>query len=355
MRSIQLRVFCYFALFSASGLSADAADVLLKRTCRVRGPIVRLGDIADVFSADADEAERLSQTELFPTPATRQLIEFNEIRRLLALRSVNLADCRFRGAATIELTTAREATVWKTASRQQTLNRGQIEIAGRRTEEAIHEYLRTSTSPEQAWEVAVELDEASTQAVLQRNAQLSIEGGQAPQVGRQRFTLVVKTGEKVDKLSVAADLSLRDMIVVARRPLSRGQLISASDVELQPKPQQGVVRDPVLVVADVVGKEVARAVSTGRPLEANYIQAPRLVLQNDIVTVYSIAGGVSVRTVGKALEEGAAGDVISVVDVKTRKPFRAKARVVAFQTVEIYALGPTTGRRRGLATKEIER
>jgi flagella basal body P-ring formation protein FlgA len=91
---------------------------------------------------------------------------------------------------------------------------------------------------------------------------------------------------------------------------------------------------------EVVGQEMLRAVSTGQPIDARDAQPPRLVKRNDVVTVYSLASGVRVRMLGKALEDGSLGDVITVADVTSRQPLRARARVTAFQTVEIYALGP---------------
>ncbi len=43
-----------------------AAELQLRAECRVRGPVVTLGDVAEIFSQDAAERARLAAIELFP-------------------------------------------------------------------------------------------------------------------------------------------------------------------------------------------------------------------------------------------------------------------------------------------------
>lgn len=79
-----------------------------------------------------------------------------------------------------------------------------------------------------------------------------------------------------------------------------------------------------------------------RPPQPHTLQSPEpapppLVERNDSVTVHSRATGVRITTSGKALGEGAMGEVVSVELADTR--MRVLGRVVGPQTVEVTAAG----------------
>jgi flagella basal body P-ring formation protein FlgA len=188
--------------------------------------------------------------------------------------------------------------------------------------------------------VSIELGDRDAEIVSQRYTRLKIEGGGEPWVGRQQFKAIVADGRTTETLILAADVTLPDMVVVARRPLKRGDTLQEGDVELRAAPLNAQARQMVYSLDEVVGLELLKSTSTGQPIDVRDVQSPRLVKRNDVVTVYSLAAGVRVRMLARAMEDGSLGDVITVADVQTRQTLRSQARVTAFQTVEIYALGP---------------
>jgi flagella basal body P-ring formation protein FlgA len=64
-----------------------------------------------------------------------------------------------------------------------------------------------------------------------------------------------------------------------------------------------------------------------------------LVRANDVVTVYSRVGGVSVRTLMKAREDGALGEAVALTSLDARG--RVLARVTGYHEAEVISTGGT--------------
>lgn len=332
------RVIFHFVLFVVSGWSAEAAEVLLKTDCRCGESVVRLGDVADLYDDDPQTAERLAQVELFPTPAVRRYLALEELKSILTLRGVKVADCSFRGSARVEILP--EAAAAARVAYRTGPNASRQRAAQRRVEQAILEYLAGRVDEERPWGVQAEVTPEDTELIARRLVELTASGGAAPWTGRQEFDVTVKVGEEVTHRTVAALLSTPEMVVVARRPMRSGELIHHMDVELRPAPPNSQQRKFAYSIDEVAGKQLSRGYSQSQPIDPRDARAPQLVKQNDVVTVYAVTGGVRVRMLGRALESGARGDVIAIADAQTRKPLRSKGVVTGFQTVEIFALGP---------------
>lgn len=101
-------------------------------------------------------------------------------------------------------------------------------------------------------------------------------------------------------------------VAVATRPLARGELLGAHDVRLD---ERDITRLPggfLTQLSEVVGMKVRRPLGTGSVIARGAIDAPRLVRRGQIVTLIAGKGGVEIRTTGKALADGAAGERVRV-------------------------------------------
>jgi flagella basal body P-ring formation protein FlgA len=85
---------------------ASAAEIRLRPDARSTDSIVRLGDIAQIVTADDEDAELLAAIELGPAPPTKQTIRAREIHDRLARAGINPARHRFSGAAQTTITNA---------------------------------------------------------------------------------------------------------------------------------------------------------------------------------------------------------------------------------------------------------
>ncbi|MEX2175236.1 MAG: flagella basal body P-ring formation protein FlgA [Pirellulaceae bacterium] len=115
MTSKQMRktLFC-FVLFVASGAAAEGAEgaegaeIRLRADAESAGPIVRLGDVAEIEGELAAQGSVLADIALFPVPAkgASRILRRQELRQLLALCDVDLKGCQFSGAESVVIQAA---------------------------------------------------------------------------------------------------------------------------------------------------------------------------------------------------------------------------------------------------------
>jgi flagella basal body P-ring formation protein FlgA len=254
-------------LFTAACLAVgglQAAELHLRREASPAGALVSLGDVAEILTNDAAEAEQLAKVELFPAPpsGSSRLVRAVEVRDTLAQRGIDLRHVRLVGSSSIWIHGGRAANL--------------------------------------------PAETAATPAVV-------------PAVAYETITTTTQ-------------------VVVPLRPLRRGDVIRASDVQLQSR--EGEAASGVAMnFDDVIGRQVVRPVAQGQLIPLVDLQAPLLVQKNEIVTVYARTRGVQVRTSAKALEPGARGDIIGLESLLERNA-RFTARVVGTKEVEILAGAP---------------
>jgi flagella basal body P-ring formation protein FlgA len=104
-RSILSRFACGLVLLCAFA-PAWAAEIRLRAKCDCDGPVVTLGDVAEVIAADRGQVDALSAIELFPAPggSKQVFVRPREIQDALMLRGVNLTEHRFSGANQVAVT-----------------------------------------------------------------------------------------------------------------------------------------------------------------------------------------------------------------------------------------------------------
>ncbi|MCB1694185.1 MAG: flagellar basal body P-ring formation protein FlgA, partial [Pseudomonadales bacterium] len=71
--------------------------------------------------------------------------------------------------------------------------------------------------------------------------------------------------------------------------------------------------------SEVIGKELTRPVAAGTALSLAMVADPLLVKRGDKVTMVIERGGLKVTMAGKALEDGAVGDKISLSNLVSRR------------------------------------
>lgn len=112
------------------------------------------------------------------------------------------------------------------------------------------------------------------------------------------------------------------LAVAAVRPVERGQVIQASDVQLVPFPPRNV-ENLLHEVELVVGQEATRAFAPGQPIDPRGLRPPLLVRRRDPVRVAVLAPGVRLMAEGVALEDGAASDWVMIETSFSQEKIRA--------------------------------
>lgn len=105
----------------------------------------------------------------------------------------------------------------------------------------------------------------------------------------------------------------------AAHTLPVGHVIAAGDLTVIDTDRPGLV-DP----SAAIGMQTRITIYEGRPLHANMLQAPRVIGRNQIVRLRFQRGTLRIDTEGRAMSDGAAGELIRVMNMGSRSTVTAQ-------------------------------
>ena len=128
-------------------------------------------------------------------------------------------------------------------------------------------------------------------------------------------------------LYVSANVGIEASVVVAVRDLARGQAISAIDLKTEISDTSHLLRGYFESVDEVIGQTLKRTLRRGQVITPSMLVVRKTVKRGDPVTILAGAGAIQVRMQGKAMKQGNPGELIPVVNSKSKK--KIQARVVS--------------------------
>jgi flagella basal body P-ring formation protein FlgA len=120
-----------------------------------------------------------------------------------------------------------------------------------------------------------------------------------------------------------------ERFVTSSRVVRAGEVLGATDLTLRPGVGAGGLVDP----AAAVGLEARVTLYPGRPIAPGDLAPPAMVDRNQIVTIRFVRGGLLIETDGRALDRGAHGGRIRVMNLTSRAT--VVAQVVGASLVEV--------------------
>lgn len=121
------------------------------------------------------------------------------------------------------------------------------------------------------------------------------------------------------KLFVPVSVQVQVPVLVAARPLLRGDAVSAADVEIQTRERATLGPGWIGAVDQLRGRVLNRMVAPGTVLTPAQFSAERLVRRGQAVTLVAVTGGFEVRSQGKALADAGAGERVRVESSSSRR------------------------------------
>nr|WP_246449018.1 flagellar basal body P-ring formation chaperone FlgA [Paracoccus amoyensis] len=107
-------------------------------------------------------------------------------------------------------------------------------------------------------------------------------------------------------------------ILAAARTLPAGTVLTAADLRAADSDRPGI-SDP----SQIIGLQTRITIYEGRPLQASLLQAPKLIARNQIVQVTFQRGPLRIVTEARTLSDGAAGDLVRVMNLESRSTISA--------------------------------
>ena len=118
--------------------------------------------------------------------------------------------------------------------------------------------------------------------------------------------------------------------VTANQTLQRGDIIQPEDISIETDSGERVED----IMDDYVGMELKRTVYAGKKINAAHVGPPIIVKRNSRVSMIYRFGRLEINAWGRALDEGGEGDVITIMNLESRK--RIQGTILPTGIIEVH-------------------
>jgi flagella basal body P-ring formation protein FlgA len=298
--------------------SLGPASPLLKRSVTVTSEVVRIGDLVD-------DAGTAAQIAIFRAPdlgtagtvSTAQVLQAVRAHAVIGIDTAGISEVLVTRASRVITSKDVEARIAEAVALQLGLSRDS-EITARLDREFRTLHVEASaTAPLQVARLSFEPRSGQFDAVLE------VPGSTVARNLRLRFS-----GKAMETVEVAA----------LTRPLARGEIVRASDIVMERRPKSEAGTEGAGEAGRVLGMALRRAMRPGQVLRQADLMRPELVQRNENVTLVFEAPGIMLTSRAKALETGAEGDLISVVNLQSKRT--VQGTVTGPGTVTVMTMKP---------------
>lgn len=356
----RLLLFVLVGLAPISRINAtDPITLRLREQPVIEGQVVHIGDLIEVVNGRCQQTDELMPLPIAPAPreGSPQTWSRSDVMQHLELRGLHTSALRWMGSERTQLRRGKpvENTQSSNLNDTRTPTRGP-QIPGRSQSpafiqeravkqaemllgQAITEYITLKTGDRTAWRISLSVPPQYASIMQVKSNIVSIGGGLEPWEGKQEFIFEVKDRGALIQVPIQATLQLPPMIVVSKRAMRRDEVITADSLTYAPLPTKTTAapENYFTDISQLIGQQLRRSVTTGQPLETQFVGDPTVVTRGELVEVESVAGGIVVRTSGRATASGAVGDLIDIelLPAKTRilatvvEPLRVRVAAVA--------------------------
>jgi flagella basal body P-ring formation protein FlgA len=278
---------------------AEAVAPMLKSSVTVHADIVTFGDLFD-------HAGLHSEKSVFYAPplGTSGQVSVNAIQKSLERLDINSVD--FAGLQDI------------------TIKRPAIQLEQDVFDEIIKEALLNKTgSVERLLNINIDSYPESVLAPANVKTPVSLKHLNYSDA-TNRFTAHLSvSNNSTDIVITGRAVQMAEALTVTSHK-SAGDIIRNRDLKIMQVPENrlpynGYITDR----SQLIGKAVSRHLRAGSFIQTSDIQDPILINRNDIVTVVFQSGQLSLTVLGRALDEGAKGETIRILNLQSKRTIAA--------------------------------
>jgi flagella basal body P-ring formation protein FlgA len=301
-----------FPALVAPGRAQGAAGVSLREFSIVDSNLIRLGDVFDGLTQGADKVLGAA-----PRPGTDMVLNARTLLRIAMATDLNWRP----GSSTDTVTLRRAATVIDRSEITNTLREG-----------LAHEGYTGKfilTIPNEQSQIVLPHDQPAKAEI------------QSLRVEKNRNTfeavLAAPSNENPIKLlHVSGTIQRLVDVPVLREPLRNGTVIGKNDIEIIEVREQDLQHDTVLKPENLIGTTPRRLLTAGETINAGDIEQPRIVARGENVVLIFANGPLQLTAQGKALEHGAIGDIIRVMNTSSNKTIEGTVTASKEITVQTF-------------------
>ncbi|MEW6745873.1 MAG: flagellar basal body P-ring formation chaperone FlgA [Planctomycetota bacterium] len=292
--------------------ASDRVAVVLPQETAVPFTQLRLGDVATLEGGDPIARDRLASVDLGRGPRLGypRVISKTGLATYLRTLGIEAEEYELRGADACRVS-LRTRVVTKDeilSAARQFLERD-LGREGERIELRFDHSLADIRVPHGSgsYELAVEGAEVTT----------------AASTARVRVSVLVDDAV-LDSVPLSFEVHRYAPVVVADAPVARDADLAAAALIVREDEITRLRGTPARSLGELAGRKARRAISRGEMLFLEDTFVPPVVKRGELVTVLYRKAGLSVEARGIARGEGAAGDVVTILNVDSQKALRCR-------------------------------
>ena len=156
----------------------------------------------------------------------------------------------------------------------------------------------------------------------------------APRLGANTVLFVFeKAGQTVARARAIGVVEAEIPVLVAKRPLARGNILTEEDLTVELRPASRLPKDILTRKEEALGKRLKRSLRAGEILRSYAVETPPLIKRGALVRILAEGPGFIVSAVGEARADGHRGEIIKVRNLSSKK--EVFAQVVDEKTVRV--------------------
>jgi flagellar basal body P-ring formation protein FlgA len=306
------------ALRAPADAEAPVGGPTLRREVTVTSDIVRIGDLIENAGAVAEVA-------IFRAPDLGQTGSVPARRVAEAVRPHHITGLDTRGLDQVAVTRASRA------------------ITGKEIEARLIAALAAQHGLADARELAIAFDQEVRTLHVEPGATADLALARLAYDPRTRrveaaIELPGAAAARRAPLRLTGTLNETFTAAVLLRAVAQGDTVKPSDVAVERRPRSELAPGIATTAEQVAGLVAKRALQAGKVVRQADLAKPELVARNETVTIVFEAPGILLTIRGKALEAGAHGDLINVLNVQSKRT--VQATVIGPGRVTVSAASP---------------
>jgi flagella basal body P-ring formation protein FlgA len=296
---LRITAICLLLALGGTALAQTPQRPALKGAATVEGPLVHIGDLIE-------HAGALAEVAIFRSPDPGHTGSVAVASVLEALRPHGLTEVDTRGFGEIVVSRASRAV----------------------TPKEIESAIVGALSGQRGLGAAADLSPRIDQTLRTIHLEASATGAlQVTRLGydprRRRFDITFDLAGSVilkrTPLHLTGTVVETGEYVTIVRAIRRGEIVTRGDVAIERRPRNTIGGDVLLRTDAALGMAVRRMLRAGEPLRQADLMRPELVRRDDTVTLTYQVPGMLLTVRGKALQAGAEGETVSVLNLQSKR------------------------------------
>lgn len=303
-----LLIIIFFQYISISG--NDRVEIILKDKVVVFGPVVTLGELADIICNDEELKKSLSEAEILvsPPPLKVRIINYLYIINRLKQNHLNADKIKISGNNEIIISTDVK------------------EIPENEIVRFVENYLneKLSYKPENR-EIKIDMKIGNIIAPSKELRLKVIEKKIGMTKGSFRIGVGIYNGEKLYRsIVVPVEVRTFEDVVVAKENIKAGSVIKRDDLIFKREETTTFGNDIIYNLDDAVGKKTKTSIGKEGILKGNLLENPPVIEKGKFISITVFKGNVVVTAPGKALEDGHINEFIKVFNLSSKENLMAQ-------------------------------